>query len=1102
MDRILAKLTLDSLDESTGAVTPPNIVTSDTAAKVFEDANTPFVPVLHITADNIDLLTDTIDGKNTFHATQMVAFQRGGKSSDESLNLIRIKNGPARLEIPAILNFLPENEILEEEPRFNSPVKLEWYSDSDSIDIKQARCVDLAFLYSRQDKPDNEKIGWTQFNKACSKNTLPKTASGFMPLILNPAHEFNTLTTVLTRCIALGDKLNYDYIVLTVDQQLHCKLLDVKWSSPIFQERIVLKMGGFHIACNFMKAIGQHMANTGLAEMWIESGVLAEGSAVKVLNGKSYAKGMRMHKLTYQALWRILMPRFIDFLKTEHHDIFEQFSNMSDDAKMSMILHENCEIEKYLQTFLNRESKKNVNFSLWITYMESVSILLMFTRSTRDGNWRLYLSCLPKMLPLMARYDHYNYLKSMTVYIAEMQQLPVVVKTAFECGDFVIKKTDAKFNHVDADHAQEWLVGTSKDAGGISGITNKDDTLQKWALSFHWRTNITDKTLSMYGLKSNVGKHNEETPGRRNRDICDENTILKYLQHLKVLSEDVNPDELQNAATKDVATKEIEVSLLGAYAEGHKEVIKFVKERLILQENSKTTTSYNDKISKVNAPTMTYLFKPVSNVTSEKKLKNADSKILQRLTMAYESGREIDLKSILKHELHNFPISLIDANGNLRSCDQTLLYNHLLKKVNCPNSLPLDKLSSQLIVNGAEMVNDIKKISTVKTFGDYANNFVSQLKQHSWNYERVDILFDHSKNHTMKVNNCKSRPKSLAPIRRIIENEQVPLPQNMASFLSLEANKADFYNFLCEKLAHCDFQNTSVVVSGGFVERTRVNSSGNSLNTLPLAANHEYSKTRIILHAINSESEKIVVASKDVEVLLLLIHHFDKMRCKQLWLKTGLQKKRLYVPVHTMCEILSADMKENILAYHFVTGSNFTSSIYGISKVSGWTEYENNAELLSAVGADLFSREALASAEEFIVKLFKVDEDIKSADLARYFLFRKLKNFIDLPATSDALKFHIQRSHCQTKIYKNCHLPNLPSEDLANNGWHLNGNNEFEPMLSTLPAIPSSCEDLDMCGCPKGNCSNNRCKCRKQGLPCMAVCACTGNCQNPALRKP
>jgi hypothetical protein len=55
-------LVLESLDVNTGCFVPHNL-----KDKVFT----------HFTADNIDINDSTLDGKNTFHATQMAAWQRG-----------------------------------------------------------------------------------------------------------------------------------------------------------------------------------------------------------------------------------------------------------------------------------------------------------------------------------------------------------------------------------------------------------------------------------------------------------------------------------------------------------------------------------------------------------------------------------------------------------------------------------------------------------------------------------------------------------------------------------------------------------------------------------------------------------------------------------------------------------------------------------------------------------------------------------------------------------------------------------------------------------------------------------------------------------------
>lgn len=126
----------------------------------------------------------------------------------------------------------------------------------------------------------------------------------------------NTLNTVIKRGISLADKLNFEYIVFTVDQALYCKMLELRWSSEVYQKRIILRMGGLHIAMNYMRAIGQHMKDSGLAEIWIESGVLGASSVNKVF--EAYSKAMRVHKMTYQAIWRILLPRFLQYLETSH----------------------------------------------------------------------------------------------------------------------------------------------------------------------------------------------------------------------------------------------------------------------------------------------------------------------------------------------------------------------------------------------------------------------------------------------------------------------------------------------------------------------------------------------------------------------------------------------------------------------------------------------------------------------------------------------------------------------------------------------------------------------------------------------------------------
>lgn len=115
----------------------------------------------------------------------------------------------------------------------------------------------------------------------------------------------------------MARELGQHYVVLTVDEALFCKLMELKWAKPEYEEFLVMRLSGLHTSLKFLQVIGKHMQNAGLEEVWTESNCLGPKTAEHVLPGSSYAKGMRIHKLTVQAMFRILIPKLQDFLKRQ-----------------------------------------------------------------------------------------------------------------------------------------------------------------------------------------------------------------------------------------------------------------------------------------------------------------------------------------------------------------------------------------------------------------------------------------------------------------------------------------------------------------------------------------------------------------------------------------------------------------------------------------------------------------------------------------------------------------------------------------------------------------------------------------------------------------
>ena len=87
----------------------------------------------------------------------------------------------------------------------------------------------MTFFMKRQ-KIEGVKGGWSHFNQTNSQVNHNVTSIGYMPIIQTPGYELDTLNTVVQRCKHVATALGQRYVVLTVDEALYCKLMELKWA--------------------------------------------------------------------------------------------------------------------------------------------------------------------------------------------------------------------------------------------------------------------------------------------------------------------------------------------------------------------------------------------------------------------------------------------------------------------------------------------------------------------------------------------------------------------------------------------------------------------------------------------------------------------------------------------------------------------------------------------------------------------------------------------------------------------------------------------------------------------------------------------------------
>ena len=155
-----------------------------------------------------------------------------------------------------------------DKPVFTSPVDEACFSkaEEDNEYDRQAKATDLAFFLRSQDP--EIKPSWTVFNQSLSSEEREHTAVWYLPIILSPALEFDTLNTVVKRCMAVSSRIWQEHAVITVEQALYYILMELKWSLPQYQDKLIPRLSGLHVSMNFLKAIGDHMNGSELDVVW------------------------------------------------------------------------------------------------------------------------------------------------------------------------------------------------------------------------------------------------------------------------------------------------------------------------------------------------------------------------------------------------------------------------------------------------------------------------------------------------------------------------------------------------------------------------------------------------------------------------------------------------------------------------------------------------------------------------------------------------------------------------------------------------------------------------------------------------------------------
>ena len=142
-------------------------------------------------------------------------------------------------------------------------------------------------------------------NFACHLSVF-QNVIGYLPTIDAPANDIATVHEVLVQSLKIKSTLKLKSIVLLFDQTLYAKATEVQWKQSERFKDILLRVRVFQTAYTLLSIIGKRFQDAVLRDLCVGSDVIAEGSVAEVLDGRRFNRGVRLHKLMYEALMRRL----------------------------------------------------------------------------------------------------------------------------------------------------------------------------------------------------------------------------------------------------------------------------------------------------------------------------------------------------------------------------------------------------------------------------------------------------------------------------------------------------------------------------------------------------------------------------------------------------------------------------------------------------------------------------------------------------------------------------------------------------------------------------------------------------------------------------
>ena len=347
---------------------------------------------------------------------------------------------------------------------------------------------------------------WGAFNSLVSSKVPCKTSVVMVPpLIRAPPTDINVLYSSLMYIKTISKNLNEEGVltVVTLDMQLYDLAMKLWCSFDHVSNTFLFRPGELHIIFWALASIGDYIEVSGLDQAWVEAGMYSATIVNnQILKGKHVYRSLGCHFVTVISIYTLFFKKCF----SQFPDLFITVQTLAEEIRDAYIgdTDSNTETIDELYRIVNEDSgfferivgicdkletiKKNMNpvQIFLLNYVKQFETILIFIKATRDRDIELHLQSPECLIKYFFAHDHLNYARLLPLYLSTMQNIkktdPKLWKE-FEDGKFCVSKSNVKFTSIGSDHGVEQENKRLKVSGGIVGITQQEQALQRFFLA-------------------------------------------------------------------------------------------------------------------------------------------------------------------------------------------------------------------------------------------------------------------------------------------------------------------------------------------------------------------------------------------------------------------------------------------------------------------------------------------------------------------------------------------------------------------------------------------------------------------------------------------